>query len=163
MIDESNDSEEWTQMQNLIKTVTFTLALIMLSGCSYIGVYKRDLPQGNLVNEEMVAQLEPGMSREQVRYVMGNPLLEAPFDARQWDYVFRLKEAYGGVKQRRVTLTFANDRLVDITTSGDMQADMELTPENSAGPAVEGSGTGILPQEPGNAPAGGAPSSGFSD
>lgn len=150
-------------MQKLIKTVTFTLTLTMLGGCTYLSVYKRDLPQGNLFDQDTVAQLEPGMSREQVRYVMGSPLLEAPFDDSQWDYVFRLKEAYGGVKQRRVTLTFANDRLVDIATFGDMQADMELTPENSAGPAVEGSGSGILPQGPGNAPAGGAPAGSLDD
>ncbi|GHB03974.1 outer membrane protein assembly factor BamE [Modicisalibacter luteus] len=118
-------------MQNLIKTVTFTLALSMMSGCSYLGVYKRDLPQGNLVTQDMVSQLQPGMSREQVQHVMGSPLLPAPFDASQWDYVFRLDEAYGDVKQRRVTLTFDNNRLVDINAYGDMQADMNLSPEAS--------------------------------
>jgi outer membrane protein assembly factor BamE len=118
-------------MQNLIKTLTFILALSMMSGCSYLGVYKRDLPQGNLVTQDMVSQLQLGMSREQVQYVMGSPLLPAPFDANQWDYVFRLDEAYGGVKQRRATLTFDGDRLVDINTYGDMQADMNLSPEAS--------------------------------
>lgn len=159
MIDQSNDSEERDQMQNLIKTVTFSLALTLAGGCSYLGVYKRDLPQGNLVTQDMVEQLELGMSRDQVQYVMGTPLLEAPFDASQWDYVFRLDEAYGDVKQRRVTLTFANQRLADIEVSGDMAADMALSPETSAGPAVEGSEAAPLPQGPQNAPRGGAPSS----
>lgn len=135
-------------MQNLIKTVTFTLALSMVSGCSYLGVYKRDLPQGNLVTQDMVSQLQPGMSREQVQYVMGSPLLPAPFDANQWDYVYRLDEAYGDVKQRRVTLTFDGDRLVDIETYGDMQADMNLSTDTEIGPAMDegGPATPTMPQ-----------------
>ncbi|WP_072822925.1 outer membrane protein assembly factor BamE [Modicisalibacter ilicicola] len=132
-------------MQNLIKTVTFSLALTLVGGCSYFSVYKRDLPQGNLVTQEMVEQLRPGMSRDQVQYVMGNPLLRGPFDDDQWDYVFRLDEAYAGVKQRRVTLTFANDRLVNIEASGDMEADMELSPDLDPGPGVEPAGAETLP------------------
>lgn len=158
MIDQSNDSEERGQMQNLIKTVTFSVALSLIGGCSYLGVYKRDLPQGNLISQEMVTQLEPGMSRQQVQSIMGSPLLPAPFDANQWDYVFRLDEAYAGVKQRRVTLTFEGNRLAYIDTSGDMAANMELSTEDSSGPAVEGSGIGTTPQQPQNAPPGGAPS-----
>lgn len=158
MIDQSNDSEKRGQMQNLIKTVTFSLALTLVGGCSYLGVYKRDLPQGNLVSQAMVSQLTPGMSREQVQHVMGSPLLQAPFDANQWDYVFYLDEAYAGIKQRRVTLTFENDRLVTIDTFGDMAAAMELSPDNSVGPAVEGTGSGTTLQGPQNAPSGGASS-----
>ncbi|MBH8581086.1 outer membrane protein assembly factor BamE [Halomonas pacifica] len=113
-------------MQKLIKTVTLSVALTLVSGCSYFGVYKRDLPQGNLVEQSVVERLQPGMSRSQVRQLMGSPLLEAPFDADQWDYVFRLDKAYGGVEQRRVTLTFVNDRLADVTTQGDLSGDIEL-------------------------------------
>ncbi|WP_043530909.1 outer membrane protein assembly factor BamE [Litchfieldella xinjiangensis] len=159
-------------MQKLIKTVTLSVALSLVSGCSYFGVYKRDLPQGNLVTQDMVSQLQPGMSREQVRYVMGAPLLEAPFDASQWDYVFRLDEAYGDVDQRRVTLTFADDRLVNIASDGDLSRDIELTTPDSAGPVPEGAGVqeNIVPQPapqegpeaipdggPGTVPTGGEP------
>ncbi|GKW49674.1 outer membrane protein assembly factor BamE [Halomonas sp. NCCP-2165] len=126
MIDQINDSEEQAQMQKLIKTVTLSVALTLVSGCSYFGVYKRDLPQGNLVEQSTVERLQPGMSRSQVRQLMGSPLLEAPFDADQWDYVFRLDKAYGGVEQRRVTLTFVNDRLADVATQGDLSGDIEL-------------------------------------
>lgn len=127
-------------MQKLIKLVTLSVALTMAGGCSYLGVYKRDLPQGNLVSQETVAQLQPGMSREEVRQIMGSPLLEAPFNADQWDYVFRLDEAYGGVDQRRVTLTFADDRLVNLTSDGDLTRDIDLTPTEGPGPAPEGVG-----------------------
>lgn len=138
MIDRLNDSEEQTQMQKLIKTVTLSVALTLVGGCSYLGVYKRDLAQGNLVTQDMVGQLQPGMSRHQVRAVMGTPLLEGPFDASQWDYLFRLDEAYGGVDQRRVTLTFDGERLVNIERDGDLSRDIELRPDDGLGPAPEG-------------------------
>src|SRR5690554_945823 len=142
MIDRTHDSEERTQMQKLIKTLLLTGALIVISGC----VYKRDLPQGNYLTGDMVAQLQPGMSRGQVISVMGRPLLEAPFDASQWDYVFRLDEAYGDVRQRRVTLTFAGDQLVDIQHQGDLSQDIELRAQDDIGPAVEDTTPmGVLP------------------
>ncbi|QTF92613.1 outer membrane protein assembly factor BamE [Halomonas sp. BM-2019] len=125
-------------MQKLTRIVTLSAALLMVSGCGYFGVYKRDIPQGNLVTAEMVEQLRPGMTRDDVVYVMGRPLLEAPFDANQWDYVFRLDEAYAGVERRRVTLTFDGNRLVDIQREGDLERDIELRTIEGAGPQVEG-------------------------
>ncbi|PMR81122.1 outer membrane protein assembly factor BamE [Halomonas urumqiensis] len=138
MIDRNHDSEEQAQMQKLTRIITLSAALLMVSGCSYFGVYKRDLPQGNLVNADTVNQLQPGMSRAQVVDVMGSPLLEAPFDANQWDYVFRLEEAYGDVQTRRVTLTFSGDQLVDVRREGELDRDIELEGVDDAGPQVEG-------------------------
>jgi outer membrane protein assembly factor BamE len=139
MIDRIHDSEERAQMQKLTGIITLTAALLLSSGCSYFGVYKRDLPQGNLVTAGMVERLQPGMSRNQVVNVMGTPLLEAPFDANQWDYVFRLDEAYGGIEQRRITLTFDGDRLVNVDRQGVFDSDIELRGANGLGPDVEGS------------------------
>ena len=127
-------------MQKLTRIVTLSAALLLVSGCSYFGVYKRDIPQGNLVTADMVEQLRPGMTRDDVVHVMGRPLLEAPFDANQWDYVFRLDQAYSDVERRRVTLTFSDsdNRLVDIQQEGDLEGDIELRSSESAGPQVEG-------------------------
>ncbi len=125
-------------MQKLTRIVTLSAALLLVSGCSYFGVYKRDIPQGNLVTADMVEQLRPGMTRDDVVHVMGRPLLEAPFDANQWDYVFRLDEAYGEVERRRVTLTFTDNRLADIQQEGNLEDDIELRSIESAGPQVEG-------------------------
>ncbi|GAB2789780.1 outer membrane protein assembly factor BamE [Halomonas shantousis] len=147
-------------MQNLIKTVTFSVALTLVSGCSYLGVYKRDLPQGNLITQDMLTQLKPGMTRDQVQYVMGSPLLEAPFAPDQWDYVFLLDEAYGGTIQKRVTLTFQGERLTHIAQSGDIDADVNMMPDVGPGPATETTGLpNLVPSGPSNAPRGGAPSS----
>ncbi len=126
-------------MQKLTRIITLSVALTVVSGCSYVGVYKRDIPQGNLVTQEMVSQLQPGMSKEQVTYVMGRPLLEAPFDASQWDYVFRLDKAYGDVEQRRVTLTFdPQGRLANIEQQGDLSSDLPFESDDGMGPATEG-------------------------
>ena len=116
-------------MQNLIKTVAFCSALSLLTGCSYFSVYKRDLPQGNLIKPEMVEQLKPGMSREQVIYVMGSPLLTAPFSEDSWDYVYRLKKADGEIINKRVTLTFAGDSLSNIDKSGDIDQETVIVPD----------------------------------
>ena len=153
-------------MQKLTRIVTLTAALLMASGCSYFGVYKRDIPQGNLVTADMVEQLRPGMTRDDVVYVMGRPLLEAPFDSNQWDYVFRPAEAYGGVERRRVTLTFDGNRLVDIQREGDMQREIELRASDSAGPQVEGAEPLEVTPQPrpeggATVPMGGEPASDF--
>lgn len=126
-------------MQKLTRIITLSVALTVVSGCSYVGVYKRDIPQGNLITQEMVSQLQPGMTQEQVTYVMGQPLLEAPFDSREWDYVYRIDKAYEGVEQRRVTLTFDNaGRLVNIERDGDFSRDLPISTDRGVGPAVEG-------------------------
>ena len=61
---------------------TFLLILTLaLSGCSYIrfpGVYKIDIAQGNIIKEEDIAKLKPGMTKRQVRYVLGEPLIRTP-------------------------------------------------------------------------------------
>lgn len=125
-------------MQKLPGIIALAAILLLSSGCNYFKVYKRDLPQGNLVTADMVDRLQPGMSRNQVVDVMGSPLLEAPFDASEWDYVFYLDEAYDDVVQRRVTLTFADDRLVDMSTEGDFNRDLELSVPQDAGPPRQG-------------------------
>lgn len=133
MIDRPHDSEEQAQMQKLTGIVTLSLALALTSGCTYFSVYKRDLAQGNLVTNSMVEQLRPGMSRQEVINLMGSPLLEAPFSADQWDYVYRLDEAYGDVMQRRVTLTFAGNNLVNIDREGDFSMNPDVAGKHSYG------------------------------
>ena len=71
--------------------------------------YRTDLPQGNYVTREMLDQVRPGMSREQVRAALGAPLLTPVFRTDRWDYVFRYQHASGKVDSRRVTIRFRDD------------------------------------------------------
>lgn len=96
-------------MQKFLILLAVTL---FLGACS---IYKLDVQQGNLIDEEVVAQLRPGMDRQQVVYLMGTPLLQDPFHADRWDYFYRLRNGEGDVVDRqRVTLHFNGDRLARI-------------------------------------------------
>ena len=86
----------------------------------FLTPYRIDIQQGNFVSREMVAQLKEGMqrpegvTRDQVRFVLGTPLMTDMFHADRWDYVFRLKKSTGEVIASRVTVFFKDNRLVNI-------------------------------------------------
>ncbi len=104
-------------MQNTKLLLTsFTLVgLLALAGCSFPGVYKIDIQQGNVVTQDMIDQLRPGMTRRQVRFIMGNPLLTDTFHADRWDYLYSLQPGGGERQQERVSLIFnGNDQLVSL-------------------------------------------------
>lgn len=83
------------------------LTAVFITGCAeFPGVYKIDIPQGNVVTQEMVDQLRPGMTINQVRYVMGTPLLTDPFNKYRWDYIYNNKHPDGSVTNERLTLEF---------------------------------------------------------
>ena len=107
-------------MQNtklLLTSFTF-VGLIALAGCSFPGVYKIDIQQGNVVTQDMIDQLRPGMTRPQVRFIMGNPLLADTFHADRWDYLYSLQPGGGERQQERMSVIFnSNDQLVSL--SGD--------------------------------------------
>ena len=78
-------------------------------------VYRIDIPQGNVVTQEMLNRLEPGMSKQQVSLVMGTPLVVDPFHPDQWVYLYRLRKGGEAVEERRIELQFQNDRLQRVT------------------------------------------------
>lgn len=82
--------------------------------------YRIDVQQGNFVSREMVAQLKEkmnspeGVSRAQVRFVMGTPLVDDMFHKDRWDYVFRLQKSNGEILSSKIVVTFNDDKLADI-------------------------------------------------
>jgi len=95
--------------------------------------YRIDLPQGNYVTREQVDQIREGMSRDQVRFLLGTPLLEHVFHTDRWDYVFSYRHPSGHAELRRVTIRFANDRVNRI------EADESLpVREDASDPALPG-------------------------
>ena len=101
------------------KLLIASIVTLFLTGCSgFPGVYKFDIPQGNVVTQEMVDQLRPGMTESQVRFVMGTPLITDTFHEGQWDYIYQIKNADDGtVNRERVTLFFDDGKLKSL--SGD--------------------------------------------
>jgi outer membrane protein assembly factor BamE len=77
----------------------------------FLSPYRPDIPQGNFVSQEMVAQLREGMTREQVIFVLGTPLLNDIFHADRWDYAFRYKKGNGEITNSRVSVFFEGNRL----------------------------------------------------
>src|SRR5687768_7935931 len=97
-----------------------------LAACSSVpripGVtpYRIEIQQGNFVSQEMVAQLKPGMSKEQVRLALGTPLLTDIFHADRWDYVFWRERPGADREQRKLTVFFEDGRLTRL--DGDLVA-----------------------------------------
>jgi outer membrane protein assembly factor BamE len=87
------------------------VVLMTLAGCSFLQPYRVPVVQGNVVTREQVAALRPGMSRIQVRDILGTPLLTSVFHGDRWDYVFTLKRQGTEPQARRVTVFFKGDVL----------------------------------------------------
>jgi len=108
------------------------LAASLISGCSFdsvVGVvnpYRIDVRQGNYVDQDMVAQLKRGMTREQVRFVLGSPLVVDLFRKDRWDYVYRYVPGSRQAEQRVISVYFVDDRLDRV--EGDVQAASEAAP-----------------------------------
>jgi outer membrane protein assembly factor BamE len=78
---------------------------------SSMAPYKVEIVQGNFVSKEQVEALKPGMAKQQVRDILGTPLLQSVFHADRWDYVFTLRRQGIEPQARQLTVYFANDRL----------------------------------------------------
>ncbi|MFN6962114.1 MAG: outer membrane protein assembly factor BamE [Rhodocyclaceae bacterium] len=97
------------------------LLVILLAACSSapditsrLSPYRIDVRQGNYVTQEMVAKLKPGMSRDEVRFVLGTPLVTDIFHANRWDYVYRFQPGRGEVQQRILSVFFEDGRLTRV-------------------------------------------------
>ena len=100
--------------------------LLLVAGCGFVpripGVapYRIDIQQGNFISQDMVANLKPGMSKEQVRLTLGTPLLNDVFHADRWDYVYWREGQDRKREQRKLTLHFSDGKLVRL--DGDVVA-----------------------------------------
>jgi outer membrane protein assembly factor BamE len=96
-----------------------------------IAPYRIEIQQGNYVSQDMVKKLKRGMSREQVRFVLGTPLLTDMFHANRWDYVFYRDIPNKPREERRLSVFFENDRLVRV--AGDVAPESRsATPSSEA-------------------------------
>jgi outer membrane protein assembly factor BamE len=95
-------------------------AALLVAGCGWLTPYRIDIQQGNYVSQEMVAQLKPGMTKAQVRHVLGTPLVTDVFHAERWDYVYTLERPRQPRVQRRVAVFFEGGKLARL--EGDVVA-----------------------------------------
>lgn len=83
------------------------VACVGLSGC----VYRMEIQQGNYLDGKAVDQLKVGMTRSQVRYLLGTPMIEDVFNKDRWDYIYVYKRGYRRAQESRVIVFFQNDKV----------------------------------------------------
>ena len=106
-------------------TTTTFACVLLLTGCAFPGVYRIDIPQGNVITQEMVDQLRPGLTKRQVTFILGTPLIRDTFDQDRWDYLYSFQPGGGERVQERITVFF--DENGELTH---FEWDFEQTPEN---------------------------------
>jgi outer membrane protein assembly factor BamE len=104
---------------------------LMLCACSMADwslVHRIDVQQGNVIDQDALNQLTPGMTRRQVQYVIGSPMVADTFHQDRWDYIYRMQTGKGEVSEQHVTLFFKDDTLTSISGSMRPQANDAQTP-----------------------------------
>lgn len=120
-------------------------ACIWLGACSIADwrlVHRIDVQQGNVIDQDMLNQLRPGMTRRQVQFVLGSPMVADVFHQDRWDYIYRMQPGKGTVTEEHVTLFFEDDLLTRVSGS--------LHPEpvpGDAGSAAREQVTLVVPPE----------------
>ncbi|MDP2879715.1 MAG: outer membrane protein assembly factor BamE [Sulfuricella sp.] len=127
-------------MKSVLRALVAT-SILLLAACSVtdkvtekLTPYKIDIQQGNVVTQEMVAKLKPGMTKAQVRFVMGTPLITDAFHASRWDYVYRFQKAGKLTEERKLALFFDKELLQRV--EGDVVAAPPPAPDADKGAAA---------------------------
>lgn len=139
-----------------LRLAVAALLLPLLAACGsswravvpdFMEPYRPDVQQGNVVTKEMVDQLSPGMTRDQVRFLLGTPALVSVFHQDRWDYVYLLKRGKGTeVQSRRLTVYFEDNRLARFVSD-------DMPPEALADNLILGRNPKSLPKPPPDAAA----------
>lgn len=98
-------------MQKIMPAVLaliLSCATLSLAGC-FPGVYKIDIQQGNIITQDMLDQLKPGMTRRQVHYVLGTPVTENTFDPTLESYVYTIQRAGGEIRTQTINVHYQDD------------------------------------------------------
>ena len=103
------------------RTLILSAFCLCLAACSvvpnYFNAYKIDVQQGNVLSQDMVSQLKPGQTRDQVRFILGTPLITDIFHQQRWDYVYLYHNGKtGAVEQRKFAVYFDKDNLLERVT-----------------------------------------------
>ena len=126
-----------------LRQLAILVSALLVAGCQGIGIptlptltpYRIDIQQGNVVTQDMVARLETGMTRSQVRFVLGTPLLTDLFHPDRWDYVYRFEKGGKLIEHRRIFVVFSGDKLLRI--EGDVVPAAAAAVKPAVAPAQE--------------------------
>ena len=104
-------------MRKILISFLGVAALALSGGC----VYQANIAQGNLVEQEDLDQVEVGMTKNQIRFLLGTPMIDDPFHASRWDYVYYLKIGRDdAVAKRWVSIFFENELVSEVRRDQDL-------------------------------------------
>ena len=113
----SGPSSMHCSFRNSIALAVAMAILLVSSGC----VYRANISQGNIVEEEDLDQVEAGMTRNQVRFLLGTPMIDDPFHRNRWDYVYYVRIGRNDATAKRwVTIVFEDDTVSEIQRNRDL-------------------------------------------
>jgi len=119
---------------NVLKIIITLFFCLWLGACSIARstlVHHVDVQQGNVITQETINQLTPGMSRRQVQFVLGSPMIADVFHQDRWDYIYLMQTGKGATTHKHVTLFFENDTLSRISgTLHPQESDPSTEPPN---------------------------------
>jgi outer membrane protein assembly factor BamE len=108
------------------------LLTLVIAGCASLEPHRIEIQQGNYVTQETVSQLKPGMTRDQVRFVLGTPLVTDIFHADRWEYIFvRQRADSREVERRRISVFFADNKLDRVEGDGVVTPPLAGAPPDS--------------------------------
>lgn len=102
-------------MQKVFKIILITTLITSVIACSSLrfpGVYRVTIQQGNYLEEEMIEQLKEGLTKRQVRFIMGTPMVEDTFNPDRWDYFYNVKRDDKDIRSNHFIVFFEDDKLV---------------------------------------------------
>ncbi len=104
-----------------ILSLTVIVTLLLASGC----VYQASLSQGNLLEQEDVDQVTVGMTRGQIRFLLGTPMIDDPFHENRWDYVYYLRVGRNkAIFKRWISIYFVNDNVSEVISDQELRPDL---------------------------------------
>lgn len=118
---------------NYVKIIICTLCWsFLICGCQskLLTVYKIDVQQGNALEAESIEKIQLGMSKEQVHFVLGTPLINDSFHPDRWDYIYHFTPGYGEQQRRQLTLIFDRDEVIDIYKHNIIKDDVTIAKDN---------------------------------
>jgi len=118
-----------------MRTIKFSSRLALVAVLGFLGgcLYSLPIQQGNVLNPDLVSQLEPGMTRSQVMFLLGTPMIPNGFNTDRWDYYFYVKAARGraNTDSKRLTVWFKDEKVDHL--EGDAAPKPKTSPTPVAG------------------------------
>jgi len=102
-------------MPKLITIILISITALGLSNCSRLNTYHHAFQQGNVIEDNQMHALKKGMTKQQVTYIMGSPVLDNMLSKNRWEYVYLVNDGHHDMTQKRVVIEFRRNRVVSIS------------------------------------------------